>query len=673
MNDISRLINEIIADLHSAANLYSQETGEPSQYLTVEHPACILYYGKNSTSFHESIFRGLQSEWGSIVDHIPFYSIVSPNFEHDPSVQSMPMHGYTLMDVRKDEVVDVSKFRQDVMDMLMHITKFKDMKHCIIFCVIDTRGMKPKEFRRWYVLIEDIRNTLSSITCITLLQILLDRTMGNGEDALSITRELADIYEGDDLGVTDSHLYDGVFLYSNQCIGGAFNELFEPHDAQKHGAWDMLSDVMLLANSVYNNLCCKKMLFSADVYPAVTAALKQADKPYRDIAIATLQHLVSRLDQDFVDTKRHLLSVSTIHKALGFKDGCFQIGNSYESQINQTISKFEGFERGLPNWFLNELDVDRFLSELDVDKKTSGCFSAFIAANHMLEFDTQLAKSVDSFNRIDNKIKEQIMSVLTVPQLLGFSKPEWKQHIEELFAKVQTYSPKWHNTHSAIDHKMRQRIAEKAQAYAVEIINDLYVKAEQIEREFDALKIDVSLAMPGVDPNLNNFYGEIVNSFCASGGLQEVQRHAFALDGDRETMVEAIRTKGLKQLFSYMDSKQSIFSLGFMDELTLRMADGKAQAAAQTVIGADLVKNISDLVGYCSMHPLDYQQVEAYLLHVDTNVAGIDWTSSSGKLYSYLNKRAIPNGTSRVFLNIGRKDSASSLWFYALSTDHLRG
>jgi len=238
---------------------------------------------------------------------------------------------------------------------------------------------------------------------------------------------------------------------------------------------------------------------------------------------------------------------------------------------------------------------------------------------------------------------------------------------------VQAYDPKRLNVHDFIDRKLRQRVAKRAHRCVLEIISELYDKAEQVEREFNALKSDVSFVTSSMDPALDSFYGKKVNSFCVSGGLQEVQRHAFALDGDRETMVEAIRTKGLKQLFSYTDGKQSIFSLGFMNELTLRMADGRAQATAQTVIGADLVKDISDLVGYCSMHPLDYQQIEAYLLHVDTDVAGIDWASSSGKLYSYLNKRAIPNGTSRVFLNIGRKDIASSLWFYALGTQHLRG
>lgn len=668
-DDVTKLISDAATALHSRGG------DGMTRHVGVEYPACVLYYGEGASSFHNGIFETLQNEWGNVTSLIPFYTILDPDLSGE----------HALKDMQTNNEVDAKAFQQAVMDVQNNRNSklFNSQTQIEAFCVVDTRGMAPEDFRKWYACIESIQNLLGNVVLNTLLIVLLSNTVGEDNVSL-ITQELADIYEGKELGPAKGHLYEGVLLYGNQCWNKAFNGLFDEQVAWEHNDRDVLADVIMLADSQYDATTAnpkavsnlRSLLFSTQTYPVVTVALKQVEKPCLDIAMASLWHVVKQLDESFTVMKSASLEYSKVLEVLGFQeDGHFQLSDLFNQQIDAiTKNEFGDFEYGLP--LLVELasitDVSGIceLSYGKADNKTGGCLSAFVENNHLRQIDKVLS---DGSNGIDKLMRERVTSTLTAPQLLSLSKSAWEQYIEKAFVGVQAYDPKRLNVHDFIDRKLRQRVAKRAHRCVLEIISELYDKAEQVEREFNALKSDVSFVTSSVDPALDSFYGKKVNSFCVSGGLQEVQRHVFALDGDRKTMVEAIRTKGLKQLFSYTDGKQSIFSLGFMNELTLRMADGRAQATAQTVIGADLVKDISDLVGYCSMHPLDYQQIEAYLLHVDTDVAGIDWASSSGKLYSYLNKRAIPNGTSRVFLNIGRKDIASSLWFYALGTQHLRG
>ena len=668
-DDVTKLISD------AAIALHSRGSDGMTRHVGVEYPACVLYYGEGTSSFHKGIFEALQSEWGIVASTIPFYTILDPDLSG----------GHALKDMQTNSDVDVKAFQRAVMNVqgANNSNFFNDSTELYTFCVVDTRDMGPKDLRDWYACIESIQDLLDGVTLKTLLIVLLNNSVGDA-NASSITQKLAEIYEGEELGSANEHLYEGVLLYGNQNWNKQFNGLFDEQVTWEHGDRDVLADVIMLTNSQYDATTpnfdavssLRRLLFSARIHPAVTVALKQVEKPCGDIATASLLHMVRQLDASFTAMKDAPLSELSVLQALGCNEnGYFQFTDYLNEQIDEIEKNtFRGFEDGLPLSIesvplTNAPDMGK-LSYGEADDKTSGCLSAFVENNHLRQIDKVLS---DGSNGIDKLMRERVTSTLAAPQLLSLSKSAWEQYIEKAFVGARAYDPKRFKVHDVIDRKLRQRIAGRARTCALKAISELYDKAEQVEREFDALKNDVSLATANVDLDLDSFYGKRVNSFCESGGLQEVQRHAFALDGDRETMIEAIRTKGLKQLFSYMDSKQSIFSLGFMDELMLRMADGKARAAAQTVIGTDLVKNISDLVGYCSMHPLDYQQVEAYLLHVDTNSMGIDWASSSGKLYSYLNKRAIPNGTSRVFLNIGRKDSASSLWFYALSTDHLRG
>lgn len=667
-DEVSALIDDAVVDLRSTGAIEGD-----SRCMSIEYPACILYYGKNSASFHDSIFKNLRSEWGSVVDLIPFYSILSLDFEYKSFDQSPSMHGYALMDLRRDETVSIDRFQQSVTNMLQCREEFSDMRRCVVFCILDTRGMEVEEFRKWYKLIEDIRHVLTNATCITLLLTLVDKTVGKGERATEITQELANIYEGDDLGVKNDHLYDGVFLYTNQCMDTAYNRLYKSHNPQEHGEWNVLSDVILLANSEYldPNLNCKKLLFSASNNPAVTAALKQVDTPFRDIAIATVRHLINRLAQDFVNAKKQSLPTSIIREALGFKDGNSHITDIYENQIDCIISEFSGFERGLPNWPVDESSVNG-LSYVDADKEAYGCLSAFIAVNHMRELDIRLTESADGLNRIDDLIESQFAAAVTVPQLLSLSKSEWEREVGIVFSDMYLDTSEVSDVHGAVSYKLHYWLKERVQEHTLSVIEKIYSRAIQVEKELTKLNSSIVSRNRSKKFNLDNFYGKIVNSFY-TGKSDYLLRNIFSVCNSSNYLVSNIRKCVLNELLSYNYNMQDIYKLGFMDELTLRMLDGKSPDAAQAVIGADLVKDIPDLVGYYSIHHLTGQQVEAYLMHVDTNVAGIDWASSSGKLYSYLNKRTIPAGTSRVFLNIGRRDSASSLWFYALDTQHLRG
>lgn len=663
-NNIDKLISQVIIDLR-------QKVGEKAvNHVRMEYPTCILYFGEKSAFFHESIHTRLQEEWADAADLIPCYIVMDPHELRNASLcTDGSVKGLLPLGARTNDKISVKDFQQAINVMLGNRNMFANAKYCTIFCVIDTREMEPKQFREWYDAIKDVRSVLTNITLKTLLLVLLDNSVG--QSSVPITDVV--------LGSADAPLYEGVFLYSNRCQNGLFNQLFESHEVYEHGTWDVLADIMLLANSHYGQSSdCKQLLFSTGCYPAVTVAFKQEEKPYRHIAKFLLQHLVNRLDDCFEKNKKQTLTDSALKDALGFNENDHQgITNTYKKKAGNIIDKYSSFANGLPSLLADSIDMESMSYE-EVNEATFGCLAAFVAANHVHEIDKIL--SVDGkgdFAEVDMRIERQIKRSLSASQLISLSKLELEKRINDLF--YITYDSIGIQTcaQDTLKIKLYQKVAECMCKRAVKIATRLYDDARTTTVAFDSLRDKVSYATSiNFDKkfNLVGFYEKVFDSYYSEENLDALLRKILAIGNEYRDILNIIYTDGLCQFFSSTYGGQSAFELEFMEELAARMTDGRSPDEAQSIIGSEFVSDMPNNIGYRSLYPFNNgQQVEAYILHVDTALAGVNSSSPSKLLYTYLSKRDRPAGTSRVFLNIGRRDSASSLWFYALGPQHLRG
>ena len=672
-NSIDELISQAIIDLHQKVG------GKVTNHVGIEYPTCILYFGEKSAFFHESIFTCLQEEWAEAADLIPCYIVIDPHELHIASLcTDGSVKGLLPLGARTNDRVSIKVFQQAINVMLGNRSMFANAKYCTIFCVIDTRDMKPEQFREWYDAIKDVRHVLTNITLNTMLLVLLDNSVG--QSSVPITKELAEIYKEDEvLGSADAPLYEGVFLYSNRCQNGLFNQLFESHEVHEHGTWDVLADIMLLANSQYGQSSnCKQLLFSTGRYPAVTVAFKQEEKPYRYIAKFLLQHLLNCLDGCFENSKKQTLTESALKDALGFDGNGHQgIINTYNKKAEEIIDKYSSFANGLPSLLADTIDMES-MSYKEVDEATFGCLTAFVEANHVHEIDEMLSVGgKGDFAEVDMRIEWQIKRSLSASQLISISKPELEKLINNLFHITYDSIGIDDCAQDTLKIKLYQKIAACLCKHAAEVTTRLYDDARMTTVAFDSLRDKVSHATSinfNKKFNLVGFYEKIFDSYYTEENLGALLRKILTIGNEYRDMLNIIYADGLSQLFSITYDGQSAFELEFMEELATRMTDGRSPDEAQSIIGSELVSDMPNNIGYRSLYPFNNeQQVEAYILHVDTALVGVNSSSPSKLLYTYLSKRGRPAGTSRVFLNIGRRDSASSLWFYALDTQHLRG
>ena len=135
-DDISKLISDAAATLHSKGN------DGMKKYVGVEYPACVLYYGESTSSFHNGILEALQSEWGIVASIIPFYTILNPDLSGR----------HALKDMQTSSDADVKAFQRTIMNVqgAKNSNFFNDSTVLYTFCVVDTRGMGPGDFHDWY-------------------------------------------------------------------------------------------------------------------------------------------------------------------------------------------------------------------------------------------------------------------------------------------------------------------------------------------------------------------------------------------------------------------------------------------------------------------------------------------------------------------------------------------
>ena len=663
-------IRDVGALIDSAArNVRSRRATGMLDYLSPRFPTCVLYCGEGSASFHGTVLDGLQEGWGGKVSRIPCVTISDPASLHQLVFSSDPF-GVAMVDAKTGSPLDVPGFQRMFQLMMGSSGVFESMAQCTLFFVLNSSAMTAEEFSSWYGVVRDVETMLQGLQMRTMLIVLLDNSLGSS-NAEKIKGALASLYEDPQVRAERRHLYDGVFLYGNLSKGRGYNRLFSPHGDEENGDWDVVSSVMVLANSSGDgSRPCEDLLFSAGRDAGVTAAFKQVEKPRRDIVSVALRRIVERLDEFHASVSEVRLSGAEIDHALGFSNGRSDFMAEYGNLSESVLNEFKGFELYLPtqspNVNVGTLNFGRANAE------TCGCLSAFVRENHLARLQAILDGSGDSLGLFDH-IVQRLASSLTAVKMLSLRRDEWVGRASSLYS--ESYSLNMIDQRPMFDalrQMMRVEIARRMREETIRAIDMLYAEAEKTEEAFARLRNDVALGTSvneeGTHFNLTGFYGRCTDAYLSDQARLNVLFATIDRIGNGEgEMFAILRDRALVPLFDLDYGGRQVFKLGFMEEQVTRRAEGKAPETAQLVVGSELVDDMANYIGYNSLIPMADQECEAYLIHREMSGG-----AEADQLFTYLDRLGKPTGTIRVFMNAGPQDCATSLWLYPLKSDHLR-
>lgn len=663
-------IRDVGALIDSAArNVRSRRATGMLDYLSPRFPTCVLYCGEGSASFHGTVLDGLQEGWGGKVSRIPCVTISDPASLHQLVFSSDPF-GVAMVDAKTGSPLDVPGFQRMFQLMMGSSGVFESMAQCTLFFVLNSSGMTAEEFSSWYGVVRDVEVMLQGLQMRTMLFVLLDNSLGSS-NAEKIKGALASLYEDPQVRAERRHLYDGVFLYGNLSKGKGYNRLFSPHGDEENGDWDVVSSVMVLANSSGDgSRPCEDLLFSSGRDAGVTAAFKQVEKPRRDIVSVALRRIVERLDEFHANVSEVRPSGTEVDHALGFSNGRSVFMEEYGSLSESVLNEFKGFELYLPtqspNVNVGALNFGRANAE------TCGCLSAFVRENHLARLQAILDGSGDSLGLFD-RIFQRLASSLTAVKMLSLRRDEWVGRASSLYS--ESYSLNMIDQRPMFDalrQMMRVEIARRMREETIRAIDMLYAEAEKTEEAFARLRNDVALGTSvneeGTHFNLTGFYGRCTDAYLSDQARLNVLFATIDRIGNGEgEMFAILRDCALVPLFDLDYGGRQVFKLGFMEEQVTRRAEGKAPETAQLVVGSELVDDMANYIGYNSLIPMADQECEAYLIHREMSGG-----AEADQLFTYLDRLGKPTGTIRVFMNAGPQDCATSLWLYPLKSDHLR-
>lgn len=663
-------IRDVGALIDSAArNVRSRRATGMLDYLSPRFPTCVLYCGEGSASFHGTVLDGLQEGWGGKVSRIPCVTISDSASLHQLVCSSDPF-GVAMVDAKTGSPLDVSGFQRMFQLMMGSSGVFESMAQCTLFFVLNSSGMTAEEFSSWYGVVRDVEAMLQGLQMRTMLFVLLDNSLGSS-NAEEIKGALSSLYEDPQVRAERRHLYDGVFLYGNLSKGRGYNRLFSPHGDEENGDWDVVSSVMVLANSSGDgSRPCEDLLFSSGRDAGVTAAFKQVEKPRRDIVSVALRRIVERLDEFHANVSEVRPSGAEVDHALGFSNGRSDFMAEYGSLSESVLNEFANFELYLPtqspNVNVGALNFGRANAE------TCGCLSAFVRENHLARLQAILDGSGDSLGLFD-RIVQRLASSLTAVKMLSLRRDEWVGRASSLY--TESYSLNMIDQRPMFDalrQMMRVEIARRMREETIRAIDMLYAEAEKTEEAFARLRNDVALGTSvneeGTHFNLTGFYGRCTDAYLSDQARLNVLFATIDRIGNGEgEMFAILRDRALVPLFDLDYGGRQVFKLGFMEEQVTRRAEGKAPETAQLVVGSELVDDMANYIGYNSLIPMADQECEAYLIHREMSGG-----AEADQLFTYLDRLGKPTGTIRVFMNAGPQDCATSLWLYPLKSDHLR-
>jgi len=627
MNTVKELINNSIG-------LLKNDNISGMGYEKPHFPVCVVYFGRQAQNLHQKIYNGLIGGWSGNADFCEFFAMLTPEDQN-------------FYDLKNNQELDYDKFKINISQKLSSTNIFADMTHIALYCIIDTTEMDSEEFENWYNSIIKIQNIMN-ISTISMLMININESLQHVQPAKTIKNKLYDLYKNDNLSKPNSHLYDGVFIYSNRQKNGGFTQTNDVENIYNEN--NIFSDIILLSNTKSTDFNKRRNCLYDISRPALTAACNLVQKPTTEIIMITMNVLIEKFKKMI---NSHNIDIDMLSSAIGINNGKFGVCEEFFNEIKPMFPN-DNYIKLFPN--------KPSLSNTyeDFDNITDNCLKLFHENNQFKVVETQLEKNK---NKIINEITLSLTKNLHFTQFTdGIN-----ENIKELiFSKLEInfQNIEKMNVIDATNAIIKQKIFQNIKNYANEAINITIERSILSKNYFNTLINEFeklySIVEEGIRHNLTDFYATKINRFFNDEKrFGEFIKRIFDINNSQDNIFEILFNM-LKTFFG----TDEIYKMSFVEELTQRLGQQTNNARTQNLITSELLNNLYDKIGFFSSNIFQERIFEAYMLNTDIN--------GNNQLYNHINNREIPPEADRTFYNTRDNNIVKSIWFYNCSEDNLK-
>lgn len=629
MENVKELVLQSIKSLKKT-NISSADFSRP------HYPVCIFYYGTRTAEYHPELLSDITSGWGGNADYILFYTVEDPGFN-------------SVIDTKTGQKLSVEDIQTQITDLLSLQNVFADMSKLSLYCLVDTTEIRSgEEFVKWYRMINHI-SEIVGVSSLTMLMVILNESLQFNNTAKSIKNALRDAYNSSEIGTAERHLYDSVFVLGNRLKNGSFIKI-DPRE-NEYANFNLFADIVLLSNTEsadYNN---RRMHLYGNEKPAITAAYGFVQKPMMEIAMIALRIILQQLKQTMVVQS---LDVETLMKALKIQNGRCALYDQYYAEIR---NKLPG--QDFLKWLPNAAESASTVSFTQLNQDTLGCLRQFVTTNHLKITREELLQRK---GEISKEAFNLLSAALPASQLNNGIPTEIRDAALDK-AEIALNDPEQLPAPHAIEGMVKKTIAKEMREILDEVISRAVKQAQKCIGDFQQIISELermfAVGEEGTKGNLTSFYSNIIQRYYSDANKRNMLLHRILnIENDKSTMLQLLHAE-LVQLFE----SDPVFKLSFSEELIERLGAVDTERRAQFFIGQELIKNLSERIGYYSKNVFKERKFEAYLLNTEG--------SHNNLLYKYLSERAIPPEVTRTFFNTCNNDMAESIWFYTCSVDNL--
>ncbi|GFH42508.1 hypothetical protein Hs30E_10590 [Lactococcus hodotermopsidis] len=620
--------------IHGSVGLLGNNGIASAEFSRPHYPTCVVYFGERSSKYHRDLLEDITRGWGGNADYIKFYTV--ENVDSRNIKDALSGSDLTAFDVKTQ-----------ITDLLSSQNVFTDMTRIALYCVVDTTDVKSaEEFGKWYSTINFVEDTIG-VSTLSMLMVILNESLQMTALAKGIKNKIRDLYQDENVGGKNTHLYDSVFVFGNRLKNGSFIKI-DPTESD-YANFNLFADIVLLTNTRCPDYNDRRAHLYGSGKPALTAAYGFVQKPMAEIVMISLTIIMSKL--------KGLLATQTVDadmltNALEINKGRSEVYERFYSEIKELLPP-----REFMNWLPGKATPDRTFDEFN--RTTDGCLQKFLEQNHFEVVDAELLNRSDF---VTKEIVALLSGALNAAQLVNGISNEVRRTVFDK-AEIALGNPDKLQVQAAIDMKVKKAIAIELRAKSNDALTAAVQKAETCMEQFKQLCSELekmfAVGEEGTRKNLTTFYGDkIQRYFNDTSKLNALFQSILKIENDKAAMLQIL----LEAIEVFFES-DPVYKLSFSEELIERLGNVDTEKRAQEFIGQELIKNLDERVSYFSKHVFQTRTFEAYLL----NTKG----TNNNLLFRYLNDRAIPPEVTRTFFNTCNNDMAESIWFYACSVDNL--
>lgn len=605
-----------------------------ANFLRPHYPTCVFYFGERSSLYHKELLGDITRGWGGNADYIKFYAVENVDSE-------------SIRDVISGKSLNTDDIRMEITDLLSSQNVFYDMTRIALYCILDTTNIKtPEEFSQWYMLVNHIKNVMG-VSTLSMLMVILNESLHLSNIAKGITNKIRELYQAEDIGGSNTHLYDSVFILGNRLKNGSFLKI-DPQESE-YANFNLFADIVLLTNTKDGDYNTRRAQLYGSDKPAITAAYGFVQKPMAEIVMISLTIIVNKL-KDLISSQS--LDADALMRALKISNGRSAVYDDFFLDIKELLPTNEFID-----WLPGKWAPGRTFDE--INHATYGCLQMFVEQNHV-----NIAK-MELINRGEYLLRaliDLLSNSLNAAQLIDGISNEVKNTTYEKAETALNTTDRLPVT-AAIEMRIKKEIASEFRVITDQAINKAVQQAssclENFKQVCSELERMFAVGEEGTRKNLTTFYGDKIDRyFNDAKKLNNLFNRILNIKNSKKDMLQ-ILFKELELLFE----SDPVYKLSFSAELIERLGAIDTEKRAQEFIGQELIKNLGDRISYYSKNIFRTRVFEAYMLNTEG--------TNNNLLFKYLSERPIPPEVTRTFFNTRNNDMAESMWFYICSIDNL--